>query len=215
MRTALVVAVVASISCLFMSCGPKEPDVTALKKTVDEFNAASKDALMGGSTDKLLAYYEDNAMEMPPNMVMVKGKDAIKAYWEQSTKAGMKMSAVEFNSVDVQASGTLAYEIGTYDMAMTAGKMGEIRDRGKYISLWREQADGTWKVAAETWNTDMPMPAVEKSSAKKTDSKHKVMSKKAGAKKAALTKKSVTKKKAVAKKATTKKSTKKSTTIKK
>ena len=202
MRTILAFAAVAVVSCLFISCGPKEPDMTALKKTVDEFNAASKDAMMGGDMQKVLAYYDDNAMEMAPNMAVIKGKDAIKAFMEQMMKSEMKMTAVNFTTVDLQASGTIAYEIGTYDMSMSAGKMGEMNDKGKYISVWREQADGTWKLVAETWNTDKPMPVMEKS--KKADAKHKVMSKKASSKKAAV-KKSTTKKKAAAKKSSTKK----------
>lgn len=200
MRIALMVVVVAVISCLFMSCGQKEPDMAALKKTVDDFNAAEKDALMGGNSDNLLAFFADDAMEMPPNMAMMKGKDAIKAFWDQSMKSGMKMSAVEFSPIDMQAGGTIAYEVGSYDMTVSAGKMGETKDKGKYIALWKQQSDGTWKVAAETWNTDMPMPAVEKSTGKKANSKHKVMSKKASSKKTAVSKKPATKKKATAKK---------------
>jgi uncharacterized protein (TIGR02246 family) len=203
MRTILVVVAIAVVSCLFISCGPKEPDMTALKKTVDEFNAASKDAMMGGDMQKTLAYYDDNAMEMAPNMAVVKGKDAIKSFMEQMAKSGMKMTAVDFTTVDLQASGTLAYEIGTYDMSMSAGKMGEMNDKGKYVSLWKEQADGTWKIVAEIWNTDKPMPVMEKS--KKAEAKHKVMSKKGSSKKAAVTKKHETKKKAAVKKSTTKK----------
>jgi uncharacterized protein (TIGR02246 family) len=215
MRTALVIVAVAVISCLFVSCGQKEPDMASLKKSVDDFNAASKDAMMGGSTEKALAYYEDNAMQLAPNMAMLKGKDAIKPSMEQMMKSGMKMTTVDFTLVDLQASGTIAYEIGTYDMTMTAGKMGEMKDHGKYITLWREQADGTWKVAAETWNTDKPMPVVEKSPAKKAQSKQKMTSKKPTSKKSAVSKKSETKKKAATKKAPAKKSTKKSTSKKK
>ena len=204
MRTALIVAAVAVVSCLFISCGPKEPDMTALKKTVDDFNAASKQCMMGGDMQKVLAFYDDNAMEMPPNMPAVKGKDAIKAFYEQMMKSEMKMTAVDFTTVDLQASGTIAHEIGTYDMSMSAGKMGAMKDKGKYIALWREQADGTWKVTAETWNTDMPMPAMEKSKSK-ADAKHKVSTKKGSTSKKVATKKAPAKKKATKKSSTTKK----------
>lgn len=204
MRTALVLVAVAIASCFLVSCGPKEPDMTALKKTVDDFNAASKEAMMGGAPDKVLAYYADNAMEMPPNMAAVKGKDAVKAFWEQMMKSGMKMTAVDFTTVDLQASGTMAYEIGTYNMSMSAGKMGEMKDKGKYVALWREQADGTWKLSAETWNTDMPMPSMEKST-KRADMKHKVAAKKGSSSKKHATKKALAKKKTTKKSSSTQK----------
>jgi uncharacterized protein (TIGR02246 family) len=204
MRTALVIVAVAVASCFLVSCGPKEPDMAALKKTVDDFNAASKEAMMGGAPDKVLAYYGDNAIQMPPNMAAVKGKDAIKAFWEQMMKSGMKMTAVDFTTVDLQASGTMAYEIGTYSMSVSAGKMGEMKDKGKYVTLWRGQADGTWKLSAETWNTDMPMPAMEKST-KKADTKHKVATKKRSSSKKNATKKAVAKKKTTKKSSSTQK----------
>jgi hypothetical protein len=87
---------------------------------------------------------------------------------------------------------------------MSAGKMGEMKDQGKYVALWREQADGTWKLSAETWNTDMPMPAMEKST-KKADSKHKVATKKGSSSKKHATKKAVAKKKTTKKSSSTQK----------
>ena len=32
------------------------------------------------------------------------------------------------------------------------------RDRGKYLTVWRKQADGTWKSIADMFNSDVPMP---------------------------------------------------------
>ena len=47
-------------------------------------------------------------------------------------------------------------------MTITMAPMGQMKDAGKYIALWRQQADGTWKVHAETWNTDTPAPPMAK-----------------------------------------------------
>jgi hypothetical protein len=81
--------------------------------------------------------------------------------------------------------------------------MGDVKDKGKYITLWHQQADGAWKVRAETWNTDMPMPSMEKSKSK-ADAKHKVSTKKGSTSKKVATKKAPAKKK-VTKKSSTKK----------
>jgi len=156
--SAIVLAIVASL--LVLSCAAPQVDMTALKKTVDDYNAASKEAMMTGNSDKVMAYYQDDAMEMAPNMAIAKGKDAIKAMQDQMMKSGMKVTAVTFSTTDLQAGGTIAYELGTYDMTMTMPPMGEIKDHGKYVAIWHQQADGTWKVRAETWNSDMPMTAM-------------------------------------------------------
>ena len=204
MRTILLFAAVALVSCTFMSCGSKEPDMTALKKTVDEYNAASKDAMMNGNSEKVLAYYEDDAMEMAPNMPMAKGKEAIRAMQQGMMKSGMKFKNVEFNSIDVQAGGKIAFEVGTYAMALDVPDMGVVNDKGKYVALWREQADGSWKVYAETWNTDTPMPPPQKVKATKPNSKKSAVTKKGNTKSKASAKKSTTKKKSTSKKSTKK-----------
>ena len=166
MRTILALVVVAVVSLFLSSCMPKEPDMAALKRTVDEYNAASKDAMMGGNPDKVMSYYEENAMEMAPNMATIKGKAGIKAFQDQMMKSGMKMTAVKFTTLELEAGGKIAYEIGGYEMSMTMPSMNEMRDNGKYIALWRQQPDGSWKVHAETWNTDMPMPSPDQSAKK-------------------------------------------------
>ena len=160
MRTACAVFLVAAVSLVITSCASPQVDMAALKKTVDTYNALSIEAMTGGNSDKMMAYYEDDALEMAPNMTMAKGKDAIKAMQDQMTKSGMKMTAVSFSPIDLQAGGTIAYEIGSYDITVTMPSTGDVKDHGKYLTIWHQQPDGTWKVRAETWNTDMPMPSM-------------------------------------------------------
>jgi len=160
MRIASGFFLTAVVSLLILSCGSPQVDMTALKKTVDDYNSASAEGMMSGNSDKVMAYYQDDAMEMAPNMAMAKGKDAIKAIQEQMTKSGMKVTAVNFTTTELQAGGSIAYELGTYDLTMTTPPMGEVKDHGKYVAIWHQQQDGTWKVRAETWNSDTPMPGM-------------------------------------------------------
>jgi len=32
----------------------------------------------------------------------------------------------------------------------------QIDDRGKFVVVWKKQADGAWKIVADIWNSDMP-----------------------------------------------------------
>src|SRR5580693_6392170 len=57
-------------------------------------------------------------------------------------------------AVEVARSGDLAYENGTYDF-VTTGKDGKTSDeKGKYLVIWKKQADGAWKVVVDMDNTD-------------------------------------------------------------
>ena len=140
-----------------IACAPAPPDMAALRKTVDAYNNASKEAMLGAGPEKVMPYYEADALEMAPNSPVIKGKDSILAYQQAMMKAGIKFNAVEFQTLELTADGKSAYEIGSYNMTFTMPPMGEVKDTGKYIALWRQQADGSWKVHAETWNTDTPM----------------------------------------------------------
>ena len=167
MRTTFVVIVLALVACVFVSCMQNQTDVAGFKKVVADYTAASKASMMGGDMDKPLSYFDEDGMEMAPNMEMAKGKDAIKAMQSNMMSTGVKITAVEFTPTDVQAGGTVGYEIGTYAMTFDVPKMGTVQDKGKYITVWNQKPDGSWKLKAETWNSDMPTPSMEKMDSKK------------------------------------------------
>ena len=56
-------------------------------------------------------------------------------------------------------SGEIGYSIGTYHVMFTGpdGKM--IMDDGKYSTVWKKQADGSWKLAVDMFNSNTPLPA--------------------------------------------------------
>jgi ketosteroid isomerase-like protein len=171
MRNPIAIVLAGLMSLSMFSCAPKEPDMTVLRKTVDTYNEASKEAMLSGNSEKIMNYYEEGAMQMSPNAPMIKGKDAIRAMQDQMSKMGMKFNSVAFRTLEVEAGGKVAFEIGTYDMTITMPQMGQVTDKGKYIALWRQQQDGIWKIHAETWNSDQAPPPMGhedfKSSSKK------------------------------------------------
>ena len=54
MRTVIVFA---ALAMLLVSCAPQQPDTVGLKKTVDEYIAASKDDMLKGNSEKVLSFY--------------------------------------------------------------------------------------------------------------------------------------------------------------
>ena len=51
----------------------------------------------------------------------------------------------------VAESGELGYTVGDYRISRrdSSGQVAETLDRGKYVSIWRRQPDGAWKVVAD------------------------------------------------------------------
>jgi uncharacterized protein (TIGR02246 family) len=115
--------------------------------------AQSKD--VAGAT----ANYADDASWLPPHAPIVQGKEAIRSAWAQFlTIPGLKIDW-QITKVDVSRVGDMAYTLYKYQMTMSGPNGAAVTDKGKDMSVWIKQSDGTWKMVADTFNSDMPFPA--------------------------------------------------------
>ena len=67
---------------------------------------------------------------------------------------------MNFQSTRTMASkgGDMVYSQGTYTMTMTNPKTKKpMTDKGKYLTVYTKQADGSWKAVADTYNSDSSM----------------------------------------------------------
>ncbi|MGA7930824.1 MAG: DUF4440 domain-containing protein [Candidatus Sulfotelmatobacter sp.] len=60
------------------------------------------------------------------------------------------------NKADVARSGELGYTSGTYEMSFKDASGKAVADKGKYLMVWKKQADGAWKVLFDMSNSDLP-----------------------------------------------------------
>jgi ketosteroid isomerase-like protein len=58
--------------------------------------------------------------------------------------------------IEVARSGDLAYSLGTWHLKGKNPKGEEVEQTGKYLTVWKKQTDGSWKVVADTGNVDPP-----------------------------------------------------------
>jgi ketosteroid isomerase-like protein len=58
--------------------------------------------------------------------------------------------------IEVAKSGDLAYSLGTWQLKGKNPKGEEVEQTGKYLTVWKRQKDGSWKVMADTGNVDPP-----------------------------------------------------------
>ena len=150
----------AVVALALMSCA-RQPDTEGFRKTVDEMNAASIESMTSGNTDKVLTFYADDAVSMPPNMEPLKGKAAIEQWMKQMNQSGMKVTSCNFSTSAYGVDGSVAYETGTYAMTVEIPGMGVMNDKGNFVSIWKQQADHSWKLSVETWASSLPPPPTE------------------------------------------------------
>jgi ketosteroid isomerase-like protein len=103
-------------------------------------------------------YYSLDAVLMPPNQEVIRGREAIASFFEDYPP----FTDLVFTPVEVDGAGDIAYVYGNYSLMVTPpGEEQPISDFGKYIEIWKRQRDGSWKLALDIFNSDVPLPEVE------------------------------------------------------
>ena len=116
---------------------------------VDAERAFSRLSQREGVRAAFLAYLADDAVLFRPGPVP--GRAFIEA--RPSPPVELTWWPVH---VEVSASGDLGYTTGPYELRDTgAGRRGETQ-HGYYVTMWRRQADGAWKVVADLGATTPP-----------------------------------------------------------
>ena len=123
-----------------------ESDIQNIRELSDKF---TKHMLQLNFRDLANLYTED-AVLMPPGPT-VTGRAEVQKFME----AFPTLSKFEFQIQDIDGHGELAYVRGTYLMVMKPeGAPEPVEDRGKYVEIRRKQADGSWPIAIDIFNSD-------------------------------------------------------------
>ncbi len=132
-----------------------EPNVAEIRSTIDGANQRAVAAMLAGDVAGSIANYADSAVVLMPGMPAMRGRMAVEQGFKGMMDA-MKITAATFHTDDVLAAGDLAIETGTGTMT-TVPKGGKpMNDKLKYITVWKHQADGTWKILRDINNSDLP-----------------------------------------------------------
>ncbi len=100
-----------------------------------------------GNVAGIAELYTNDGMLLPTGSDFVKGKEAIRDFWQGAINMGIKEAKLDIMEVEVQ--GNVVVEVGYYQLK---GAVGEVLDQGKYIVIWKQEA-GQWKLHRDIWNT--------------------------------------------------------------
>ena len=114
--------------------------------------AANKDL------DKTVSFYSEDATVLPANAEVATTKEAIRVLWKDLLASPGLMINWKTIKVEVSKSGDIAYTTGKYALTMNDASGKPVPDHGKYVEVWKKQADGKWKVIVDIWNSDLPAP---------------------------------------------------------
>lgn len=151
-------ALVAFLSLALCSCtGVANPDQGLADSLKATDNALSK-AVADRELEKIMSFYTDDAVLMPTAEPIVSGKKAIREEWRHILDIPGFQAKSALTKVEVARDGDMAYSMGTYLATMLGENGKQAAEPGKYLTIWKRQPDGSWRIVVETYNTDIPPP---------------------------------------------------------
>jgi ketosteroid isomerase-like protein len=141
------------------ACGPA-PDAPVGEgmSTLAAADSAFQAAVVNKDLEGLLAFYLDDAVLMPAAVPMMVGIDAIREEWAHTLAIPDLVNEGVRLRVEVARGEDLGITMGTYLATMRAEEGGTVAEPGKWLTVWKRQADGGWRIAFDTYNTDIPPP---------------------------------------------------------
>jgi uncharacterized protein (TIGR02246 family) len=131
----------------------KNIDVALIYKLWNEFAAATNDA----NIERWIALWIDDGRRMAPRAPTSIGKKQIRTAIE-SNWALFDIENFTIDPDEVRILGDQAFTYGTYTISMSTRVGGEkIEDRGKFLTILEKQADGSWKIAIDCFNSNTPL----------------------------------------------------------
>lgn len=128
-------------------------DEEAIRALVEDFDRV----VNARDLDGLMAQFVDEPTTLPPGGPPARGAPAFRQVWGDFLAQG----DVEVDNVaqEVWISEDLAVGWGTFTSAVQPDEGEPVEDVGKWMAVWRRQADGSWKAAVNIWNSDsQPIP---------------------------------------------------------
>jgi uncharacterized protein (TIGR02246 family) len=146
---ALCLVGVLTSACSSGSAGPTfdAADQDRIKAVIQQLTEAfnAKDAA------KAAALYTPEAVVMPPNKSLSRGRNFVEQYYTSRFGEGATELALQPN--EIKGSGTLAVAMGDYRLTLAPAQGPRRRDRGKFVWIFRE-LNNAWMIDGIIFSSD-------------------------------------------------------------
>jgi ketosteroid isomerase-like protein len=155
MKKKPIAVFLAFLLCFALACQKKsETSLSLAHKAIEEANQKFIDASLRGDPAAVGALLTEDTLLLPPGGKMIQGKIAAEGYW-RATWAVLKISDFKMEILNLSGKADFVHEVGRYTLKFhLQGK--EVVDEGKYVVVWKQTAEGTWKKRIDIWNSNLP-----------------------------------------------------------
>jgi ketosteroid isomerase-like protein len=108
----------------------------------------------GRDIERILSFWTEDAVILPPGLSAITGKTALRQYVEGSMQIpGFRIT---WTSTDVTFSpdGNLAYMFGQNAVTMNSPEGIPVTTKGRAVTIWRLEPDNEWRCAVDIWNLE-------------------------------------------------------------
>ena len=131
-------------------------DTAADEAAVAAVRAAEVASINSGSMD--MSHMTADAVSMPPGEPAIMGTEALTAWLTEFMNA--VTPNVTYSTSNFMVSGDWAIEPYAGTLTLTPKDGGAATTEGlKGIHIYQRQADGSWKMTHDIWNSDSPPPS--------------------------------------------------------
>jgi ketosteroid isomerase-like protein len=161
---ALVLAVAALTGCDGGKRDHKEAaaDPSAIEKELKANEAGWEKDYQARDVDKAVAHYSNDAAVANPGMALASDEVSRKMAISQFLSDPSMKVTFASDRVGVAQSGEMAYTRGHYAIESIDPKTGKFKsETGSYLTVWKKQADGSWKAVEDAVIPGAATPAAE------------------------------------------------------
>jgi len=149
----MLVAVVLVLSTLSTLGSPAQAPGTPAQ-AIDRIIAEFVDIFNARDLTKLASLYADDAVWMPQDSPMIKGRAAIEAAFKERFSGP---GVLKFTSTTSVMSGPLAFVAATYTVTVPVEGAAPVSFTAKSLTVFKRVENG-WKIAYDMQNGDQPPP---------------------------------------------------------
>lgn len=133
---------------------------TATKVELESLRSAAlayQEAASAKNADAVVGMYDETALMIPPNAEIVdEGLEGVEGYqFGFIVTPGVSLD-FELIRVEVAESGDIGWTFAIGDITIQREGEEPGRDIVRDFHTWKKQADGSWKIVVDMWNSGMP-----------------------------------------------------------